>query len=256
MLESQSRVPQEGDGQRWSLTDAGEPDTKRTTQGENIDGAEVCEFAVLEIAPDLFDGIQVRRVAGQSFDRQPRSLAGEIVLHDAALVSAQSIPHQDEVTVRKVALEGAQKADQREIGVVAGPRLEVTAAALAIPAKSQGGSDRQARPAAGRVTQDRRVAARGPRAADDRSVRDAAFVFEDDPGPPAARVFFTCGQRSRFHCAIAPSSRSRAWRTGRWSDQPKRRRMYQTCPGWYPTPVRRSMTLATRGSVHSSVAKP
>ncbi len=32
--------------------------------------------------------------------------------------------------------------------------------------------------------------------------------------------------------------------------------MYQTWPGWYRTRVSRSMTVATRGKVHNSVAKP
>jgi len=256
MLEGQARVPQEGDRQRRPATDASEPCPKRPAQREDVDRAEVCELAALEVAPDLFDGIQFRRVARQSFDRQPRSLFSEILPHQAALVPTEAVPDQDDVAVWEVALEGAQKADQRKIGVTARPRLEVAAAAPAIPAKGQGRRDRQARPIATRVDQDRRMAARGPRAADDGPVRDAALVFEDDPGAPAPRVFFTSGQRSRFHRAIAASSRSRAWRVGRWSDQPNRRRMYQTCPGWYRTPVRRLMTMATRGNVHSSVAKP
>jgi hypothetical protein len=45
------------------------------------------------------------------------------------------------------------------------------------------------------------------------------------------RVFFTAGQRCRTHCRIARSSRSRARRAGRCSDQFNRRMRYHTCPG-------------------------
>src|SRR5207237_958968 len=127
MLEGQARVLQERDGQRWPATDAGEPGTNGRAQREDVERAEVGEFAALEVAPDLLDGIQFRRVAGQSFDRQPRPLASEILSHHAALVPAEAVPDQDDLTAGEMALEGAQKADQGEIVVRAGPRLKVTA---------------------------------------------------------------------------------------------------------------------------------
>src|SRR5436309_136679 len=85
MLEGQPRVPQESDGQRWSAADAAEAGSKRPAQREDVDGAEVGKFAGLEVAPDLLDGIQFRRIARQSFDRQPRPLVSEILAHHAAL---------------------------------------------------------------------------------------------------------------------------------------------------------------------------
>src|SRR5581483_2477788 len=256
MSERQSRVPQEAEGQRRASTDAGEPRAQRPAEREDVGRAEVRKFAPFDVAPELLDGIQLRGVPGQTFDREPRPGAREILPHRAALVPAESVPHQEEVATRKVTLERAQEGDQGAIVVAPGSRLEVTAPAPAVPAKGQRRRDRQARPVRAGVGQDRRVASRGPRAADDGPVRDAAFIFEDDPGAPAPRVFFTCGQRRRFHSAIAASSRSRAWRVGRWSDHPRRRRMYQTWPGWYRTRVSRSMSVATRGNVHSSVANP
>ena len=59
MLESQTRVPQEGDGERRSATDAREPGPKRPAQREDVDRAEVRELAVLDVAPNLLDGIQL-----------------------------------------------------------------------------------------------------------------------------------------------------------------------------------------------------
>src|SRR3989475_2712201 len=184
MLEGQARVLQERDGQRWPATDAGEPDTNGRAQREDVERAEVGEFAALEVAPDLLDGIQFRRVAGQSFDRQPRPLVSEILSHHAALVPAEAVPDQDDLTAGEMALEGAQKVDQREIVVRAGPRLEVTAAPPAIPAEGQRGGDRQARPVAARVRQDRRAGARGPPGAGRRAARGAAPPRSAGPPPP------------------------------------------------------------------------
>src|SRR5438552_1875049 len=150
MLESQTRVPQEGDGERRSATDAREPGPKRPAQREDVDRAEVRELAVLDVAPNLLDGIQLWSVARQSFDRHPRPLLSEILPHHAARVPTESVPDHDDVAAWEVALEGAQKADQRKIVVTAGPRLEVAAPTPAIPAEGQGRRNRQARPVAAR----------------------------------------------------------------------------------------------------------
>ncbi|HET9492333.1 MAG TPA: hypothetical protein VFR64_21625, partial [Methylomirabilota bacterium] len=46
-----------------------------------------------------------------------------------------------------------------------------------------------------------------------------AFVLEDEPGVPAASVFFTAGQRTSTQCWMAVSFRSFARLAGRWSVQ-------------------------------------
>ena len=73
------------------------------------------------------------------------------------------------------------------------------------------------------------------------------------PGPS---VFFNLGQRSFTQRSMASSSRSVAWRAGRCRLQPIRRSTFQTCPGWYLTPVTFSITSATRARVHRSVGYP
>src|SRR5207247_154175 len=108
MLESQTRVPQEGDGERRSATDAREPGPKRPAQREDVDRAEVRELAVLDVAPNLLDGIQLWSVARQSFDRHPRPLLSEILPHHAARVPTESVPDHDDVATWEVALEGAE----------------------------------------------------------------------------------------------------------------------------------------------------
>ena len=54
----------------------------------------------------------------------------------------------------------------------------------------------------------------------------------------------------------ASSFHSRAWLAGRCRVQSRAPRIFHTWPGWYSTPVKRSMTAATRGRVHKSVPKP
>ena len=51
-------------------------------------------------------------------------------------------------------------------------------------------------------------APRSAGAADDGLLREAAFVFEDEPRVAAAGVFFSCAQRRVFHCSMAVSFRS------------------------------------------------
>ena len=75
-------------------------------------------------------------------------------------------------------------------------------------------------------------------------------------GQPLAWDFLTFAHPSLRHVAIAFSSRSRARRSGFWQLHPMSRRMYQTWPGLYFTPNSRSITCATRASVHNSVGKP
>src|SRR5882724_1835092 len=131
----------------------------------------------------------------------------------------------------KVALELPQESDQRHIGVAPRARLEIEPRAPRVPAERQRPGHREALPGSPGVGQDGRVPARGPSAPDDGLLREPAFVLEDEPGPLAAGVFFTAGQRRLTHCRIAASSRSRARRAGRCSDHWSPRKRYQTWPG-------------------------
>ena len=78
MSERQARVPQEAESQRRSPTDASEARAQRPAECEDVGWAEVSEFAPLDVAPDLLDGIQFWSVAGQALDRQPCPGAREI----------------------------------------------------------------------------------------------------------------------------------------------------------------------------------
>ena len=62
----------------------------------------------------------------------------------------------------------------------------------------------------------------------------ACLVLEADDGAQVARGAFISGHTSAFHTATAASSRSIAWRTGTWQDQPCRRSSFQAPPTVYP----------------------
>jgi hypothetical protein len=192
--------------------------------------AEIGQFLPFDVAPYEFGRIEIGRVAGQAFHGQPRALRLQVRRHGAALMRRQAIPDEDETPTTKVPLELGQEADERDVVVTAGPRLEEETAAAEVPPERQAHGEGELRPVEG-MDQDGGLPTRGPRAADGRPLRDAAFVLEDDPGPAPPSVFFTAGQRVVTQCRMAGSFRSFARLAGRCSVQssaPKRR---QTWPG-------------------------
>ena len=78
-----------------------------------IVGTQVGELLPFDIPPEDLDGIEVRRIARQPFNRQPAPLAGEVRAHLATLVRRQTIPYQDQAPPGGVALEVVQEAMSR-----------------------------------------------------------------------------------------------------------------------------------------------
>src|SRR6266567_4384632 len=163
--------------------------------------------------------------------RPPRSTLFPYTTLFRSLVGAQPVPEEPHAPPPKVTLELPQEGDQGHVGVTPRACLEVEPRAPRVPAEGQCPGHREAPPAGPGMGQDGGLPARGPGAPDDGLLRDAAFVLEDEPGPLAAGVFFTAGQRRRTHCRIAASSRSRARRAGRCSDHCSPRKRYHTWPG-------------------------
>ena len=83
------------------------------------------------------------------------------------------------------------------------------------------------------------------------------LVLEADEGAQVARSTFICGHTSAFHTATAASSRSMAWRTGTWADQPCRRISFQVPSTVYPTWNSLPISVLIRPSVQRwSAANP
>lgn len=224
-------MAQESLGQRRLPADASEAAAQRPAQTGQIRRTHVGEFTGLHVAPDLLDRVQLRGVGRQALHGEPGALPPHVRRHVSTLVTAQAVPDQHDAAPSEMPLERPYERHQSAIGVRAGASLEEEPAAPTIPAEGQGARHRQALPVAARVNEERGFAAGRPRATDYRVLRDAAFVFEDEPGPLPLGVFFSCGQRVLVHRAMADSSRSRACRPGRWSDHPRALSTRQTWPG-------------------------
>ena len=92
-------MTEEGEGEAGFVSDSTEPfvdDLFRLADGIR---AEVCEFVSLEVAPYLFDRVEVRGVGRESFDHQPVALALDEGLHVIAAVRGQSVPDERDVLV-------------------------------------------------------------------------------------------------------------------------------------------------------------
>lgn len=256
MPEIQPGVAQEIERQVRMAPDASAATTE--WRAERVEGrcTDIRQFPAFEVAPDQFDGVQLRGITRQALDAQPRSLMHQVTAHPPTLMSWQPVPDQDDRLLREMSLEVPQEGDQRAIGVAARLGLKEEPGAASIPSEGQRAGNRQPLPVAADMRQDGRFPPRRPRSADNGLLREAAFVLEDDPGASAPGVFFSCSQRRVFQVSIACSSRSRARRVGRCSDQPSPRSTRQTWPGWCRTRVSRSISSATRGKVQRSVLNP
>src|SRR5438094_4080585 len=110
-------MAQEAERQPRLTPNAAKAAAQRTAQGQDVGRAEVGNVPGLDVAPHLLDWVEIGCVRGQSRDVEPTALAREISGHAATLVSRQAVPQQDDRGPTEVPLEGAQKSDQRTIGV-------------------------------------------------------------------------------------------------------------------------------------------
>jgi hypothetical protein len=189
-LHSPPGMSKKAEGEVGMVANPREAAAQRPPQRQDLGWTQVGEIAPFDVAPELLDRVEVRGIGRQALDLEPRAFPGQVGPHPPALVGGQSIPEEDDGAPAEVALERAQERNQAAIGVGTRTGLKVDPTAPAIPAKGDHGGDRQPFPVPAHMGQDRRVAPRRPRPADDGVVREAAFVLEDESGPPAAGVFF------------------------------------------------------------------
>src|SRR6266852_1450092 len=208
-------------------------------QAVQVGGGEV-GHGPLQQRPDALGGIQVRRVRGQPVDPQPFLVLRSELRQFRGQVDVEVIPAPDQ--------GGGQLAVGGDDQVpVAGP-AEPLGLALAAAVDQQ--VIEQVRPVTGAVAchpgdADPAAArpahlhhgpgpARRPGAASRRLQALARLVLEADEGAQVTRGAFISGHTSAFHTATAASSRSIAWRTGAWQDQPCRRSSFPVPSTVYP----------------------
>lgn len=180
----------------------------------------VGERIAFRVTPDELDRIEFGRVGRQEFHAHA-GMGDQPALDEFAAMCVAAIP--DDRRGRADQPRQVPKKGAHANGVEAriGRETKQTADAVPTGRNHQGRDDRDflSRPAA--LVQDRRLAPRRPRAADERGNQHARLINEDQRGLAARGVFFTTGQRAFTHWAMAASSRSIARRAGCCGLQPK-----------------------------------
>src|SRR5450755_2564430 len=208
---------------------------------------EVGERMALEPGPEVFDGIELRRIAGQQRHLHGTARAVEIVAREAALVLSGAVPDDQQLSPELPA-QGLQELHELRAfdRPVVEPEQEVRA--------RQASDGRDVLPV--EVELHDRRAALGSRGTDSsRPLRQTRFVDQDDQPPLGGTLFLSAGQILRFHASTADSSRSMARRSGFCELKPMAPSRRQTCTSLKRTPYSRSMRARTRLSVQSCVPK-
>src|SRR5271167_3024382 len=241
-----SLLPERGDKTRSALHGF------QSTSGEGADladgvQAQVGQFALFHVAPDVLARIEFGSVSGQALDHDVSIERFDVLGDYATTMGRQTIPNHQQLAAD---LLGQRLQEFDELRTADGASVH---AEVEIP-EADTGDHRQLLPIEA-VLQHRCLTFRRPSLDPSGALAQSAFVDEDDGAPFAAGLFFSAGQRLARHCLIAASSRWIARPAGRWLEKPSSRRIRQTLTVLYATPNSRSINLATRASVHSSVGK-
>src|SRR5215470_12582958 len=216
-------------------------------QAVQVGGGEV-DHGPLEQRPDPLGRIKVRRVRGQPVHPQPFLVLRGEIRQLRRQVDVEVIPAPDQ-RGRQLAVGG----DDQVLVILPGEALRLALAAVVHQQVIE-----QVRPVSGPVARHpgdadpaaagaahlhhRAGPAPGPGAAFRRAEPLACLVLEADEGAQVARGAFISGHTSAFHTATASSSRSIAWRTGTWQDQPCRRISFEVpsmvYPMWNSLPIK------------------
>lgn len=177
---------------------------------------------LLPVTPDVLNGVQFRCVGWKIGSRNPALQTSNVLLHQPAAVSRQTIPH-DQQRLTKVTHQGRKKI--HDLFFLDGTGID---SKIEVP-QGEAGSDRQTLPIEVEL-QDGSLSARCPGSATMRSLTQSAFVDEDEDTPLPPRFFFSSGHTFFFQLRICSSLRSRARPSGRCGLQPRLTRIFQTWP--------------------------
>jgi len=223
-------VAKERKGQRLGASHSLKAASDGAVDARQIIGTDVGQFLSLDVSPNGLRGIQLRRISGQAFHPEPPALTAQVFGHEPALVRRQPVPYQSRFLPAEVPFEILEEHDQTFRVVAARSRLKEQAAAPAVPAEPQGGTNGKRFPAES-MDQDGRFPPRRPGSPDRGPLGHTAFILEENPGFPAPSFFFTAGHLAVIQYRIASGLRSRACRAGRCRDQSIAPSSFQTWPG-------------------------
>ena len=144
-------------------------------------GAQVGQLAALEIAPDLFDRVEVIGVGRKPLDDQPMSLVRYEALHCFAAVRGEPVPDERDIVTAQMTVQ-LEKELHAGFGVVrARPQAEDQGGIAGVGRKADGSRHGESLPAVEAVTQHRSVASRRVLSENSIFVSRSAFVLVNQP---------------------------------------------------------------------------
>ncbi len=173
-------------------------------------GTSIGQFFLGEF-PHSFVGIEFGRVGRKQLEVQTRMTATHRS-NRLSLVDRCVVPYGDHRATQmpEQLIEKQAGLDMADVG---GEEFEVEIQMAATRAHRNAGNHGDLVPARF-VAKDRRLSRGSPCLAHAWEKKKPGFVYEDEVGTHPRGVFFTSGQRSRFHCSMPSSFRSSARRAG------------------------------------------
>lgn len=183
-------------------------------------GSIVGQGMTLQIAPTVFVGVQFGRVGREELGLQTPA-AGQKRFHLFPPMSVEAIPNQKHLAPQ-VPQQIAQEGDHLLLanGAIR-MEMEIPAQTASLRRDRQRTHQRDVSMMPRTGLQHGRLAAWRPGAVHERRQKYAGFINENYRALIAGGFFFNRGQVCSIHSPIAVSSRSRAWRSGFCTENPK-----------------------------------
>ena len=152
-------------------------------------GAQVGQLGAFEVAPYLFDRVEVIGVGRKPLDDQPMSLVRYEALHCFAAVRGEPVPDERDLVTAQMTVQLEKELHDGFVVVRARPQAEDQGGIAGVGRKADGSRHGESLPAVEAVTQHRGVAFGRPGGMHYGEEAEPALVLEDDPGPPGPGVF-------------------------------------------------------------------
>ena len=174
----------------------------RTAVGGLGEGVDIEEWPIgqgvcLQVTPDILHRVEFGSIRGKGVNVQ----AGKILkegLHAPGAVSLQAVPDQDDRTIQLPQELTQEGDDQTGIDVDIGMQSEIEMQAVVMGTDRQGGDGRDFLVCPCALVEHRRLSARTPTAARQRSHQQAAFIKKNQVGFQLARFILMPG-----HCCLS-----------------------------------------------------
>ena len=196
--------------------------TRHVGEFVDVGNRKVRHGIALEVSPQVFDRIQLRRVGRKEYAAYV-PMRFQKITHDNRSMGLQAVPdHHERRTELAIQLgEERHDASRVDIGVAVQTKVQPNPIAFGCDTQRTNHTDFAMRASA--LTNDGRLPARCPTTPNQRGHQKRRFVDENQPGSQARGVFFTRGHSDFTQVAMAVSSRSSARRVGFCALQPSAR---------------------------------